>query len=171
MNVAQLKDTLWEVIHALAGLGTYLHSTDHLSDRELYTHLWSESLREPTVIMPENPDFAYHIDLVGSGSDEDTFLYLKHTPTKRLAAAGQPTGRMTRSRPEPAPLIVTATCHNGRCDVRERAKSVLCYRRDSGVLPARVAISSGTSRVVNRGANALRRRLQQLRLGCSRLDT
>lgn len=62
---------LWDVIHGLAQLGTFLHNTDHLSDRELYIYLWSDALREPAVLMPENPSFSYHIDLVGSGSEED----------------------------------------------------------------------------------------------------
>ncbi len=78
LNDAQITEKLWEVIHALAALGTYLHSTDHVSDRELYARLWSELLREPTVVMPEYPDFAYHIDLVGSGSEESILLYVKH---------------------------------------------------------------------------------------------
>jgi hypothetical protein len=80
---AELDDTrltakLWEVINGLALLGAYLHNTDHLSDRELYEYLWNDALREETVLQPNDPDFACHIDLVGSGSEEDTFLYLKY---------------------------------------------------------------------------------------------
>src|SRR5215210_3074015 len=54
LDDVQLKDKLWEVINTLALLGAFLHNTDHLSDRELYTELWSEILPEPTVLMPEN---------------------------------------------------------------------------------------------------------------------
>lgn len=74
----QLTVKLWEVIRALSLLGTYLYNTNHLSDRELYAHLWAESLREETVLFPDNPDFACHIDIVGSGSEEDILLYLKY---------------------------------------------------------------------------------------------
>jgi hypothetical protein len=69
---------LWDVIHGLAQFGTFLHNTNHLSDRELYIYLWSDALREEAVLMPEDPSYAYHIDLVGSGSEEDIHLYLKY---------------------------------------------------------------------------------------------
>ena len=69
---------MWEVIRGLALLGAYLHNTDHLSDRELYEYLWTDALREPAVLQPTDPDFAYHFDLIGSGSEEDTRLYLKY---------------------------------------------------------------------------------------------
>ena len=59
-------------------LGTFLHNTNHLSDRELYTELWQEELREPTVLMPENAAFAWHIDMIGSGSEEHLALYMKY---------------------------------------------------------------------------------------------
>lgn len=78
LDDAALSAKLREVINGMALLGIYLHSTDHLSDRELYEHLWKESLREDTFVQPDNPDFACHIDLVSSGSEEDIFLYLKY---------------------------------------------------------------------------------------------
>jgi hypothetical protein len=74
----QLSAKLREVILAMSLLGHYLHSTDHLSDRELYQYLWTDALREPTTMMPQNPSFACHIDLVSGGSSEDLHLYLKH---------------------------------------------------------------------------------------------
>jgi hypothetical protein len=78
LDDAALTTKLWEVIHGLSLLGTFLHNTDHLSDRELYAALWSDLLREPTVIMPDNTAFACHIDIIGSGSEEDIFLSLKY---------------------------------------------------------------------------------------------
>jgi len=78
LDDAAITTKLWEVIHGLSLLGTFLHSTDHLSGRELYAVLWRDLLREPAVLMPENPDFAYHLDVIGSGSEEDTLLYLKY---------------------------------------------------------------------------------------------
>lgn len=74
---------LWDVIHGLAQFGTFLHNTDHLSDRDLYIYLWSDALREPAVLMPENPDYAYHIDLVGSGSEEHVHLYMKYYASEK----------------------------------------------------------------------------------------
>ena len=64
-------------------LGAFLENTDHLSDRELYTELWKEILPEPTVLMPENPAYAQHIDMVGSGSEEHTHLYMKYYADER----------------------------------------------------------------------------------------
>jgi hypothetical protein len=74
---ARLAATLWDVIRGMALFGAYLHSTDHLSDRELYHRLWAEILREPTVLMPEDPNFTQHIDIIGGCSKEDIQLYLK----------------------------------------------------------------------------------------------
>lgn len=78
MDDAQLNAKLWEVINALAVHGAFLYHTDHLSDRELYTELWTEILPEPTVLMPADLSFALHIDMVGSGSEEHTNLYMKY---------------------------------------------------------------------------------------------
>jgi hypothetical protein len=78
LDESRLTAKLWEIIGALAALGVYLHSTDHLSDRQLYSHLWSIALRQPVTIVPDDFAFAYHIDIIGSGSEEDTQLYLKH---------------------------------------------------------------------------------------------
>lgn len=74
----QLSAKLWEVIEALAFLGAYLEHTDHLSDRELYSQLWNEELREAALFAPDDPDSAWHIDFVGSGSEEDVALLLMY---------------------------------------------------------------------------------------------
>jgi hypothetical protein len=78
LDDTQITGKLWEVIHAMAGLGAFLHSTDHLSDRELYADLWREALREPGILLPDHLDYAWHIDLIGSGSEEDNLLRLKY---------------------------------------------------------------------------------------------
>ncbi|HEX4964045.1 MAG TPA: hypothetical protein VF173_24680 [Thermoanaerobaculia bacterium] len=78
LSDSELSSKLWEVINMLSLLGTFLHNTDHLSDRELYTELWGDILREPMVLMPDNAAYACHIDIVGSGSEEHTHLYMKY---------------------------------------------------------------------------------------------
>ena len=78
MEDTPLSEKLQQVINALALLGAYLENTDHLSDRELYTELWEDALREEAVVMPGDDNYACHIDLLGSGSEEDTHLYLKY---------------------------------------------------------------------------------------------
>ena len=83
LDDSQLGEKLWEVIRGLSLLGAFLDNTNHLSDRELYTELWKEILPEPTVLMPENPAFAQHIDMVGSGSEEHTHLYMKYYADER----------------------------------------------------------------------------------------
>jgi hypothetical protein len=69
---------LTETIERMASLGAYLLHTDHLSDRSLYEYLYSDGLREEAVLFPENPGYAYMIDLTGSGSEEDNHIYLKY---------------------------------------------------------------------------------------------
>lgn len=72
-----LTAKLWEVIHALARRSTYLHRTDHLSDRELYEELWSETLHEQTLAEPGS-GWECSIDLIGSGSEEDIQTGLRY---------------------------------------------------------------------------------------------
>jgi hypothetical protein len=75
---AQLTAKLWEVIHGMALQGYYLCRTDHLSDRELYERLWTDTLREPTSVIPSDSDYSCHIDLLGGWSEEDTRIYFKY---------------------------------------------------------------------------------------------
>ena len=74
----KLHAKLWEVVTRMASLGAYLHNTNHLNDRELYEMLYHDCLREQAVLFPENPSYVYGIDLVSSGSDEDTLLWMKY---------------------------------------------------------------------------------------------
>ena len=73
---------LKEIIERMASLGAYLLHTNHLSDRELYEYLYHDGLREEVVLFPENPSYAYMIDLTGSGSEEDNHATSKtRTPS------------------------------------------------------------------------------------------
>ena len=78
MNDEKLTAKLWEVIEALARMRVFLESTNHLSDRELYTELWNDVLREETKAMVFDEYSAWHIDLIGSGSEEHTYLWMKY---------------------------------------------------------------------------------------------
>jgi hypothetical protein len=78
MDDEKLTAKLWEVIEALARMRVFLESTNHLSDRELYTELWSEVLREETKAIVYDEYSAWHIDLIGSGSDEHIGLWMKY---------------------------------------------------------------------------------------------
>ena len=73
-----LKIKLKEIIDRMASVGAYVLHTNHLSDRDLYNYLYQEALREETVLFPENPSYAYMIDLTGGGSEDDNQTYLKY---------------------------------------------------------------------------------------------
>jgi hypothetical protein len=71
-----LNERLWALIHELARRRLFLHSTDHLSDRELYTWLRDDGLREE--LMGFGLTFGNcHLDVLGSGSDEDITLQMR----------------------------------------------------------------------------------------------
>ncbi|MGA2610489.1 MAG: hypothetical protein ABSH01_23845 [Terriglobia bacterium] len=78
LNDEQLTKKLWEVIHGLALLRVFLDDTDHLSDRELYTELWSDILREEVKAVPPDEDGAYHVSPLGGCSEEDIQLQMKY---------------------------------------------------------------------------------------------
>lgn len=78
LDNAALTAKLWEVIRALAKMNVFLSQTDHWSDRELYEHIWHDTLREITMDLPPNSGWVHHIDFLSSGSDEDNELYLKY---------------------------------------------------------------------------------------------
>lgn len=73
-----LRTKLWEVIAGLATLRVFLDQTDHLSDRELYTKLWHETLRADTPAIDEI-GFTTHASLLQpDGVEPDTSIYLRY---------------------------------------------------------------------------------------------
>ncbi|HEX2270434.1 MAG TPA: hypothetical protein VHH35_12895 [Pyrinomonadaceae bacterium] len=77
LDDATLPGKLKEIVERMASMGAYLLHTNHLTDRELYHYLYADGLREEAVLFPENPSYAYMIDLTGSGSETDNQTYLK----------------------------------------------------------------------------------------------
>lgn len=82
LDDGQIAAKLREIIDVMALLGAYLTNTDHLGERDLYAFLWSEGLHEYATLIPENPDFAFVLDLLGSGSEEENRLFLKYYATE-----------------------------------------------------------------------------------------
>jgi hypothetical protein len=78
MDDAQLSGKLQEMIDGLTFLRIALSSTDHLSDRELYTLLWSEVLREPMEVAPGSTTGAVGLDIIGGFSEDDIETYLTY---------------------------------------------------------------------------------------------
>ena len=78
-----LTKKLWEVIEALADLGVFLRSTDHLSDRELYTELWTRVLRDEVEDVPPCDDVDEIVDLVSTGSEESIRAWLTYYADER----------------------------------------------------------------------------------------
>jgi hypothetical protein len=72
-----LTAKLWDVIDGLARLRVFISETDHLSDRELYKSLWLDVLHQETEAISDEYS-AWHVDLLSTGSETDTFLYLKY---------------------------------------------------------------------------------------------
>jgi hypothetical protein len=77
LNDNDLTLKLWEVIDKLAYYRAYLHETNHLSDRALYTLLWEEILPGETKDLSLVAGTNCQIPLLGSGSEEDNELYLR----------------------------------------------------------------------------------------------
>jgi len=75
---AEITTHLWGLIRALADARVFLECTDHLNDRDLYLFLWNEVLPAEDLYFPHDPNFACYFDPIGSGSEADTHLYLKH---------------------------------------------------------------------------------------------
>jgi len=71
--VAKLQD----LIHALAAHRLFLHSTDHLSDRELYTWLRSDGLREELMGF-DMPIGNCHLDVLGACTETDIILQMRY---------------------------------------------------------------------------------------------
>lgn len=81
----QVRAKVWEVLANLASLGVYLDQTDHLSDRELYTKLWRDVLREE---VPAIDEFgSNHVMLLQpDGVEPDTSTFFRYFADERWRA-------------------------------------------------------------------------------------
>ncbi len=74
----QIAEKLHELFGALAQLGVYVTSTDHLDDRALYEILWRDTLRVPEMTDPDDPTLACMIDLIMGFSEQDIATWLSY---------------------------------------------------------------------------------------------
>lgn len=77
LDEQSLSETLNNLIQVLAQRRIYFERTDHLSDRELYQHFYSE-LDEPAYDFPPEMETNTHHDILGGCSEEDISLHLKY---------------------------------------------------------------------------------------------
>lgn len=80
LSDADLPSKLMEMIEGAAELGIVFQSTDHLSDRELYRLLTTETLVEPMLPAEDDAlaDSFIFIDILGGWSAEDMQVYLRY---------------------------------------------------------------------------------------------
>ncbi len=81
LSDAQLSDKLWEVIHGLLALRISVGNTDHLSDRELYTLLYDDTLQNEFVIGLAQNTVVDMTEL--SDYDEGLRIYLKYYASEK----------------------------------------------------------------------------------------
>ena len=71
LDEVRVTEKVWEIAQKLAEMSTYLEHTDHLSDRELYVKLWSDVLREPSMMTQGMPGWNNNISMIGSYGEEE----------------------------------------------------------------------------------------------------
>lgn len=77
LDDATLTVKLWELIRELAKRRLFLHGTDHLNDRELYTWLVTDALREE--LMGFGLPFGNcHLDVLGGCSEDDLIQSMRY---------------------------------------------------------------------------------------------
>ena len=104
LDDTSLAVKLWEVIHALDELHVLLECTNHLSDRELYTQLWTHSLRVEVPVSDNDGDGDWHLDMVSTGSESNVrawLMYYADEKTRSLWQKDYPDYDMPERAPAP----------------------------------------------------------------------
>ncbi len=78
-NGEEIRAKLWEVIDALARRRIYLHHTNHLTNRELYSALWVVHLNEGTRDLSDCPGSACHIDLLACRTGNRNEIFIRNS--------------------------------------------------------------------------------------------
>jgi len=78
LDDGSLHERLWEIINAMAAVGMFVESTNHLSDRELYRYLVTDALLEETILPTPGSGGGWHISPIGGGSVEDNEIYRRY---------------------------------------------------------------------------------------------
>lgn len=71
---ADLSAELWRLIAGLAVARVFLEQTDHLTDAELYHHLWHKVLAADAPDFCRSPDEACHWDVADAGNNSREWL-------------------------------------------------------------------------------------------------
>lgn len=81
---AKIRAVLWRVIVALSKHQVFLERTSHLSDRELYSVLWHDVLREEHAALREGDTGAWHVDIPGDDAQATNYLTFYASDRERL---------------------------------------------------------------------------------------
>jgi hypothetical protein len=104
LNDSEVSAKLWEVIEAMWNQGAVLYNTNHLSDRALYSRLFEHILHEDYPITPDGFDFVSHIDVLGSGVDDETVTFLKYYADEETRQEYARNGKITLPEHEEPPF-------------------------------------------------------------------
>ena len=74
---------LTEVFEGLAQRRHFVSNTNHLSDLELYRHLWEITLNQPSHELDDSMgECVCHLDLVADGTEESIWIWLRYYATE-----------------------------------------------------------------------------------------
>jgi hypothetical protein len=79
----ECTDSLWKLIHALAGMRIFITNSDHLSDRLLFKLLVTDHLTQPVPQVAVDPHCCCVIDIVGAEILENPAAWLSFYATSR----------------------------------------------------------------------------------------
>ncbi|HTQ12221.1 MAG TPA: hypothetical protein VMI31_19310 [Fimbriimonadaceae bacterium] len=78
LNDEDLPAALERLVLDLSWLHVYLHATDHLPDRELYSQIFEHVHQNDTDLWPDDPGSAISISFISHGTDEELQIFLRY---------------------------------------------------------------------------------------------